>query len=199
MQFLLCCILMLYYQVSILIKVPSHVSRATSKNDCPINTVLWNTIQLLFPQETAARLKDQKNCENDEISQRVGSEGTEQADSHLRLGLVRRTARPIPWRELVTASRETERSRSYLSLFGRVSDAVESGQPTVNYPNRLIRVRVRRPTSLLRNPATLIQQNDDRRSIMPSSWRSPETLRQEEEDAALAARLQQSFISEARL
>jgi hypothetical protein len=182
-------------------KVLSRVSRATSKNDCPINTVLWNTIQLLFPQETTARLKDQKNCENAEKLEIASSERTDQAESQLRPGLVRRRiARPIPWRDLVTASRETERSRPPLLSFGRASDVLESGQSTANYPNRFMRVRVRRPTSSLRNPETLRQQDDELRSIIPSSLlRSPETLRQEEEDAALAARLQQSFISEAGL
>lgn len=175
----------------------SHVDRTTSKNDCPINTVLWNTIQLLFPQETAARLKDQKsNREKDNQTLMESSRTAVEAESQLRLGLVRRRiiSRPVPWRELGT-SRVTEQLRPNVgsaseslrwrgpgnhASFRRASEVLESAQSASNYPNGFLRLRGRRPTT-------------------SSSWRNPEIQRQEEEDAALAARLQESFISEAGL
>lgn len=161
-------------------------------SDCPINTVLWNTIQLLFPQETAARLKDHKSNREKDNQTLVDSARTVEAESQLRLGLVRRRIiRPVPWRDLGTSRGGTEQSRPNAGgaseslrwrgpgnqpSFRRASEVLES--PQSNYPNGFIRLRARRPTS--------------------STGRSLEIQRQEEEDAALAARLQESFISEAR-
>lgn len=158
----------------------------SGKNDCPINTVLWNTIQLLFPLETAARLKDQKNCREDNRTLKDSAK-TVEADSQHRVGLVRRRfARPVPWRELGTTSTGTEHLRLNVggpsesfrgpgirASFRRASEMLESTLPASNYP-----------------PGFLQMQ----RSL--ASWRNPEIRRQEEEDAALAARLQESFITE---
>lgn len=171
--------------------------RATSKFDCPINTVLWNTIQLLFPQEAAARLKDQKeNCPGKNNKPEGAPVSTE---SQVRPGVIRRISRPTPWRELSRSSRGTERLRpnagsltfarperlrltaNNLTSFRRASEVLESGQSTADYPN---------PSSLRVDG---YQQLLGRRST--PSYRS----RQEAEDAALAARLQESFISEAGL
>jgi len=165
----------------------SHVDRTAVKNDCPINTVLWNTIQLLFPQETAARLKDQKSSREKDNRTLTDSAKTVEADSQHRLGLVRRRfTRPVPWRELGTASAGTEhlrlnvggpsesvRGSGIRASFRRASEMLESTLPASNYP-----------------PGFLQMQ----RSL--ASWRNPDIRRQEEEDAALAARLQESFITE---
>jgi len=161
--------------------------RTAVKNDCPINTVLWNTIQLLFPQETAARLKDQKSSREKDNRTLTDSAKTVEADSQHRLGLVRRRfTRPVPWRELGTASAGTEhlrlnvggpsesvRGSGIRASFRRASEMLESTLPASNYP-----------------PGFLQMQ----RSL--ASWRNPDIRRQEEEDAALAARLQESFITE---
>lgn len=170
--------------------------RTTSKNDCPINTVLWNTIQLLFPQETAARLKDQKYNREKDNQTLMDSARTVEAESQLRLGLVRRRiTRPVPWRELGVVTRGTEQSRPNTGggaseslrwrgpgnqgSFRRASEVLDTAQSAPHYPHGFLRLRGRRPTT--------------------SSYRNPEIQRQEEEDAALAARLQESFISEAGL
>lgn len=142
--------------------------RATSQNDCPINTVLWNTIQLLFPQEAAARMKDQKSNKESRDKETLRSV---EAESQLRLGGVRRRiVRPVPWRELGAGTRERPNVQT---SFRRASEVTEYP----HYPEGFLRLRVQRPTT--------------------AAWRSPDVRRQEEEDAALAARLQESYISEA--
>lgn len=181
------------------------MNRATSKTDCPINTVLWNTIHLLFPKETAARLKDQTETRekyikpNSDTMSRAG-----QAELQPPVGLLRRINRPTPWRDLTTArgteglrpnvgsltfSRGSERLRltaGNLTSFRRASEVLELGQSTLGY--------------LARPRADGYQQMRDSRPTSSSSYnRSSHVLRQEEEDAALAARLQESFILEAGL
>jgi hypothetical protein len=186
------------------LKVQSHVNRATSRNDCPINTVLWNTIQLLFPKETAARLNDQKNSEKYTEPDRKTVSRAEQAESQLGAGVARRISLPMPWRNPTTAAGRTEtlgsnvRSLTFsrgserprltarnLTSFRRASEVLELGQSPLAHPSGRVggyqQMRGRRPTG------------------SSSYTRGPHVLRQEEEDAALAARLQESFLLEAGL
>ncbi|CAM6018651.1 unnamed protein product [Sphagnum balticum] len=72
--------------------------------DCPINTVLWNTIQLLFPRETADRIKEQKSreLEKKKLTDATGKATVKNLQHPT--GFVRRTLRPVPWRQLPTSN-----------------------------------------------------------------------------------------------
>lgn len=150
--------------------------------------MLWNTIQLLFPKETAARAEDRKkSSENVEVATKkpVLVIGEERQPQLRNSGLVRRTTRPTPWRQLPGVdAQERGRPLGRYSSFQRASmlTTVESWQPVGDRNARVAvsaagRARTRRAVS--------------------TQIRSPQTLRQEQEDAALAAWLQDSYISEA--
>lgn len=159
-----------------------YVNRTNSSNGCPINTVLWNTIQLLFPKETAARAEDRKKSSEDV---EVAATKNPVLVEHRNSRLVRRPTRPTPWRQLPGVdAQERGRALGRYSSFQRASvlATVESWQPVGDRNARVAvsaagRARIRRPVS--------------------TRIRSPQTLQQEQDDAALAARLQNSYISEA--
>lgn len=150
--------------------------------------MLWNTIQLLFPKETAARAEDRKkSSENVEVATKkpVLVIGEERQPQLRNSGFVRRTTRPTPWRQLPGVdAHERGRPLGRHSSFQRASmlTTLESWQPVGDRNARVAvsaagRARTRRAVS--------------------AQTRSPQTLRQEQEDAALAAWLQESYISEA--
>jgi hypothetical protein len=161
--------------------------RGSCATDCPINTVLWNTIQLLFPRETADRIKEQKSreLEKKKLTDAIGKPTVKNLQHPT--GFVRRTLRPVPWRQLPTSNTNNldgARPISSNGSFQRASTILRSLQTAAH---------VVEPTNGLFG--SRVQQQ---RGGSGNTWQRRQGAaaisRQEQEDAALAARLQESFI-----
>ncbi len=160
--------------------------RGSCATDCPINTVLWNTIQLLFPREAADRIKEQKSreLEKKKLTDATGKPTVKNLQHPT--GFVRRTLRPVPWRQLPTSNTNNldgARPISSNGSFQRASTILRSLQTAAH---------VVEPTNGLFG--SRVQQRGGSGNTWPRRQAAAAISRQEQEDAALAARLQESFI-----
>ncbi|CAM6066104.1 unnamed protein product [Sphagnum tenellum] len=161
--------------------------RGSCATDCPINTVLWNTIQLLFPREAADRIKEQKSreLEKKKLTDATGKPNVKNLQHPT--GFVRRTLRPVPWRQLPTSNTNNldgARPISSNGSFQRASTILRSLQTAAH---------VVEPTNGLFG-SRVQQQRGGSGNTWPRRQAAAAISRQEQEDAALAARLQESFI-----
>ncbi|KAH8931076.1 hypothetical protein BDL97_19G003100 [Sphagnum fallax] len=161
--------------------------RGSCATDCPINTVLWNTIQLLFPREAADRIKEQKSRELEEKKLTDATGKPTVKNLQHPTGFVRRTLRPVPWRQLPTSNTNNldgARPISSNGSFQRASTILRSLQTAAH---------VVEPTNGLFG-SRVQQQRGGSGNTWPRRQAAAAISRQEQEDAALAARLQESFI-----
>lgn len=157
-------------------KCPKCRQLISNGRSCTVNTVLWNTIQLLFPQEVdarkaaaalnsreALRLSPQRRVHNNVLTRSMRSSATSDAATRRR---------GIPNQDEDAASTLRFERENFARLISRSSDSVEAEN-----------------------------QNPQRRSIRPStvSTRATNTRRRgipsQDEDAALALRLERENLT----
>ncbi|CAM6118433.1 unnamed protein product [Calypogeia fissa] len=162
--------------------------RSEALRSCKINTVLWNTIQILFPKESAARLQDK----NESLAKEAAHKPSPEEIPFGRY-LGTRPSRMQPWRS--SALNNVSRTSFMENLRTSFQAASESMMP-------ISMERDNNDRAGHYDPPTLIVNREDRdrmgRSQSSHSSRSRrQTQVQEQVDAALAARLQQAELNAA--
>ncbi|KAJ7543036.1 hypothetical protein O6H91_09G022800 [Diphasiastrum complanatum] len=157
--------------------------RSDAVKPCSINTVLWNTIQILFPEESTRRAKEKQESSQEETSSHL-------SDSSAR------AARASSWPNSVVRASSTGLSRARPSgNFRRPSQIARASQhrPIVSSdeeidPENAYYQTTDNNTSQARHESSHRVGRRERR---------PQTQQQELMDAALASRLQAAELLQA--
>ncbi|OAE33882.1 hypothetical protein AXG93_3037s1050 [Marchantia polymorpha subsp. ruderalis] len=167
---------------------PSTIScghRSETLRSCRINTVLWNTIQILFPQECAARQTDKQTQQDQEEEA-----GLVAKNGNGSLGV--RPSRLQPWRSSSSAFSSTV---NRISVMGTLRSSFQAAAQFIGDDREI--GSTRRGDDEVRHVSTSsgpVSQQEIASQRSQSRSGRIRRARQEQVDAALAARLQQAEL-----